>query len=224
MTPERFKKAVTVLNQRQPDLTVVTDEVHKSQNISAIVRTCDAVGIMELHSVYDADTFRAHTGTTLGTHKWVKTNVYPSINTPLINLKNDKYQIVAADISSLTVDYRDIDYTRPTALLLGAEKFGVSMAAREHVDQFISIPMQGMVESFNVSVACAIILAEAHKQRESRGLYSSRQISDECFRDTILEWTHPLVARYCQKHSLTYPDIDDEGDIKDPGWRTQDTR
>jgi tRNA (guanosine-2'-O-)-methyltransferase len=158
MTPERFKKSVTVLNQRQPDLTVVTDEVHKSQNISAIIRTCDAVGIMELHSVYDADTFKAHTGTTLGTHKWVKTNVYPTINTPLVNLKNDIYQIVVADISSLTVDYRDIDYTRPTALLLGAEKFGLSKAAREHVDQFISIPMQGMVESFNVSVACAIIL------------------------------------------------------------------
>jgi tRNA (guanosine-2'-O-)-methyltransferase len=87
MTPERFKKSVTVLNQRQPDLTVVTDEAHKSQNISAIIRTCDAVGIMELHSVYDADTFEAHTGTTLGTHKWVKTNVYPTINTPLVNLK-----------------------------------------------------------------------------------------------------------------------------------------
>ncbi len=224
MTPERFKKAVTVLNQRQPDLTVVTDEVHKSQNISAIIRTCDAVGIMELHSVYDADTFKAHTGTTLGTHKWVKTNVYPTINTPLINLKNDSYQIVAADTSSLTVDYRDIDYTRPTALLLGAEKFGVSKVAREHVDQFISIPMQGMVESFNVSVACAIILAEAHKQRESRGLYSSRQISDECFRETIFKWTHPLVARYCQKHSLTYPDLDDQGNIEDQAWRTQDNK
>ena len=109
MTPERFKKAVTVLNQRQPDLTVVTDEVHKSQNISAIVRTCDAVGIMELHSVYDADTFRAHTGTTLGTHKWVKTNVYPSINTPLINLKNDKYQLGQGDSTKdIHVPERDL--------------------------------------------------------------------------------------------------------------------
>ena len=71
----------------------------------------------------------------------------------LINLKNHNYYIVAVDISSLTVDYRDVDYTRLTGLLLGAEKFGVSRAAREHVDQFISIPFQGMVESFNVSVA-----------------------------------------------------------------------
>ena len=84
--------------------------------------------------------------------------------------------------------------------------------------------MQGMVESFNVSVACAIILAEAHKQRESRGLYSSRQISDECFREPILEWTHPLVARYCQKHSLVYPQLDEQGDIKDQDWRSQGTK
>ncbi len=224
MTPERFKKAVAVLNQRQPDLTVVTDEVHKSQNISAIIRTCDAVGIMELHSVYDEATFKAHTGTTLGTHKWVKTKVYSSINTPLINLKNDKYQIVGADTSSSAFDYRDIDYTRPTALLLGAEKLGISNSAKEHIDQFVSIPMQGMVKSFNVSVACAIILAEAHKQRELCGLYSSRQISDECFRETILEWTHPLVARYCQKHSLEYPELDDQGDIEDQDWRSQDTK
>ncbi|MBT6781055.1 MAG: tRNA (guanosine(18)-2'-O)-methyltransferase TrmH, partial [Porticoccaceae bacterium] len=61
MTPERFAKAVQVLNYRQPDLTVVTDQVHKGQNLSAIIRTCDAVGIMALHSVYDAATFKAHT-------------------------------------------------------------------------------------------------------------------------------------------------------------------
>ena len=69
MTPERFKNSVNALNQRQPNLIVVTDEVHKSQNISAIIRTCDAVGIMELHFVYDTTTFKAHTGTT-----WVPTS------------------------------------------------------------------------------------------------------------------------------------------------------
>ncbi len=221
MTPQRFKKAVAILNQRQPDLTVVTDEVHKGQNISAIIRTCDAVGIMELHSVYDSATFKAHTGTTMGTHKWVKTNIYPSINTPLTKLKNHNYQIVAADISNSAVDYREIDYTIPTALLLGAEKFGLSKVARKHVDEFVCIPMQGMVESFNVSVACAIILAEARNQRELSGQYASRQISDECFREMILEWAQPLVARYCQKHSLEYPELDDLGNIKNQYWRLQ---
>ena len=220
MTPERFAKAVQVLNYRQPDLTVVTDQVHKGQNLSAIIRTCDAVGIMALHSVYDAATFKAHTGTTMGTHKWVETKIFRDINTPLKRLKNDNYQIVAADTSGSTKDYRDIDYSVPTALLLGAEKYGISDAAYPYIDQCITVPMMGMVESFNVSVACAIILAEARRQREVVGLYAKRQISDELFNRTILEWTQPLVARYCQKNDIKYPELDGKGDIIDPSWRS----
>jgi len=220
MTPERFAKAVQVLNYRQPDLTVVTDQVHKGQNLSAIIRTCDAVGIMALHSVYDAATFKAHTGTTMGTHKWVETKIFRDINTPLKSLKSDNYQIVAADTSGSTKDYRDIDYSVPTALLLGAEKYGISDAAYPYIDQCITVPMMGMVESFNVSVACAIILAEARRQREVVGLYAKRQISDELFNRTILEWTQPLVARYCQKHDIKYPELDGKGDIIDPSWRS----
>jgi len=220
MTPERFAKAVQVLNHRQPDLTVVTDQVHKGQNLSAIIRTCDAVGIMALHSVYDAATFKAHTGTTMGTHKWVKTKIFQDISAPLQALKTQKYQIVAADTSENCVDYREVDYTRPTALLLGAEKFGVSDASHPYIDQRVTVPMMGMVESFNVSVACAIILAEARRQREVVGLYAKRQISDELFNRTILEWTQPLVARYCQKHDIKYPELDGKGDIIDPSWRS----
>ena len=220
MTPERFAKAMQVLNHRQPDLTVVTDQVHKGQNLSAIIRTCDAVGIMALHSVYDAATFKAHTGTTMGTHKWVETKIFRDINTPLKRLKNDNYQIVAADTSGSTKDYRDIDYSVPTALLLGAEKYGISDAAYPYIDQCITVPMMGMVESFNVSVACAIILAEARRQREVVGLYAKRQISDELFNRTILEWTQPLVARYCQKNDIKYPELDGKGDIIDPSWRS----
>ena len=221
MTPERFAKAVQVLNYRQPDLTVVTDQVHKGQNLSAIIRTCDAVGIMALHSVYDAATFKAHTGTTMGTHKWVETKIFRDIDTPLKRLKDDNYQIVAADISESTKDYRDIDYSVPTALLLGAEKYGISDAAYPYIDQCITVPMMGMVESFNVSVACAIILAEARRQRESLGRYGKRQITDEVFRKTILEWTQPLVARFCQKHNIVYPELDDDGNIKDLDWRNR---
>ena len=80
--------------------------------------------------------------------------------------------------------------------------------------------MMGMVESFNVSVACAIILAEARRQREGLGHYGKRQITEEVFRRTILEWTQPLVARYCQKHNIAYPELDGKGDIIDPSWRS----
>lgn len=219
MTLERYHRAVEVLSLRQPDLTVVSDSVHKGQNLSAIVRTCDAVGIMEVHSALDEATFRAHTGTTMGTHKWVETQVYRDVTEPLQKLKADQYQIVAADTAGESVDYRDIDYSLPTALLLGAEKYGISDAAAPFIDQRITVPMLGMVESFNVSVACAIILAEARRQREEAGFYSQRRLANERYEKLLFEWTQPLLARYCQKHSLPYPSLDTKGDITDPGWR-----
>ena len=219
MTTQRFNRIVQVLNQRQPDLTVVTDGVHKGQNLSAILRTCDANGLMHLHSVYDAETFRAHTGTTMGTHKWVETHVYQHISEPLDLLKNQQYQVVAVDLSEHAVDYRQINFTRPTVLVLGAERLGISAAASEYIDQSITIPMMGMVESYNVSVACAIILAEARRQREDAGFYQQRRLSDEVFQTLLLRWTQPLVARYCDKHNLDYPKLNENGDIADQNWR-----
>ena len=219
MTIERFNRVVEVLSLRQPDLTVVSDSVHKGQNLSAIVRTCDAVGIMEVHSALDDATFRAHTGTTMGTHKWVETHVYRDVTEPLQALKASQYQVVAADTAGDSVDYREIDYSRPTALLLGAEKYGISDAAAPYIDQRINVPMLGMVESFNVSVACAIILAEARRQREGAGFYSQRRLPDDRYQKILFEWTQPLLARYCQKHKLAYPQLDEKGDIADPDWR-----
>ena len=220
MTAERFARLVEVLNLRQPDLTVVSDSVHKGQNLSAIVRTCDAVGIMDVHSAIDEATFRAHTGTTMGTHKWVETHVYQNISDPLTRLQNEGYQIVAADTAGDTVDYREVDFTQPTALLLGAEKYGISDTAAPFIDKRITVPMLGMVESFNVSVACAIILAEARGQREQAGFYQQRRLDNSRYQQLLFEWSQPLLAKYCQKHQLPYPALDDQGEIIDANWRS----
>ena len=220
MTAERFARLVEVLNLRQPDLTVVSDSVHKGQNLSAIVRTCDAVGIMDVHAALDEASFRAHTGPTMGTHKWVQTHVYEDVSEPLQQLKSVSYQVVAADTAGQSVDYRAVDFTRPTALLLGAEKYGISDGASNFIDTRITVPMLGMVESFNVSVACAIILAEARRQREDAGFYQQRRLDDNRYQQLLFEWSQPLLARYCQKHQLKYPALDDQGDIVDQDWRS----
>lgn len=218
MTLERYSRIAQVLQQRQPDLTVVTDFVHKGRNLSAIVRTCDAVGVMTLHSASDDPTFRTHTGTTVGAHKWVNTLVYNDICEPLKKLKNDNFQIVAADISNNTVDYREIDYTRPTALLLGAERDGISHQAKPYIDHSITVPMLGMVESLNVSVASAIILSEARRQRQQAGFYDSCRLDKGTYEKLLFEWMQPLLTKFCQKHGLDYPQLDEEGDIADSGW------
>ncbi len=215
MTPERYRKLVAVLNRRQPDLTVITDHVHKGQNLSAIIRTCDAVGIQQIHAVYESGRFGAHTGTAMGSHKWVETEVYRSVQAPIELLKRQGFQVVAADLGENAVDYRSLDYTQPTAILLGAEREGISEAARAEVDQQVTVPMMGMVASYNVSVACAVILAEAQRQRELAGMYASRRLPDAAFNKYLFEWCQPEVARYCQRKGLAYPPLTDEGDVAD---------
>ena len=218
MTPERFQRVVAVLNARQRDLTVVADQVHKGQNLSAITRTCDAVGVGLVHSVYPEGGYRAHKGTTMGAHKWVKTQVHRTIETPLQQCRDAGMQIVAADLREDAVDYQEIDYTRPTALVMGNEKAGVSAAAQPYIDKRITIPMMGMVESFNVSVAAAIILSEARRQRLAAGSYSRPPAHDDLYQTTLFEWLHPVLARFCQEKQLPYPPLDEEGEVADRGW------
>lgn len=216
MTPQRFSKIRQVLNQRQPDLTVITDKVHKGRNLAAIVRTCDAVGIDTVHSVVEEGQYRTYRGTASGSHKWVYTHRYLDLETPIKQLKAQGFQIIAAHVSDTVCDYRQVDYCRPTALLLGTERFGLDEHALAQADQHITIPMLGMVESYNVSVACAIILAEAQLQRTDAGLYAKPRLTAELYASRFFQWAHPKVASYCEKHAYEYPAVDAEGEIVNP--------
>ena len=213
MTPTRLAKIRAVLDRRQPDLTLITDHVHKGRNLSAIVRTCDAVGISQLHCVMADDEYRAFRGTAKGSHQWVDVKRAHSMREAVECLKPQGFQFVAADVCPQSVDFRELDYCRPTAFILGAEKWGLSVEARQVVDHFITIPMVGMVESYNVSVASAIILSEAQRQREQQGFYANRRLPDSIYQDLLFEWCQPIVAAYCQRQNLPYPDLGEDGEI-----------
>lgn len=215
MNQARFLKLQQVLSRRQPDLTVITDNVHKSRNLSAIVRTCDAVGIHQIHSARPMDGYGTHHGTAKGSHRWVGVTIYDEVQTPIQRLQQQGFQVVAATFSERAVDYRTIDFTQPCALLLGAELEGVSAEAAEMADAHVTVPMMGMVSSFNVSVAAAIILAEAQRQRDEKGLYDHCRLTEETYQRTLFEWAQPKVAAFCQQRQLPYPALDDEGDVAD---------
>ena len=222
MTPERFRRIQSVLNQRQPDLTVITDEVHKGRNIAAVVRTCDAVGIDTIHTVTPSAGYQRYQGTAMGSQKWVEVKEYDQIQEPVQALKSQGFQILVAHLSETAVDYRQIDYTSPTGIILGTEKQGVSESAAILADQHITVPMMGMVASLNVSVACAIILTEACRQRQQAGLYDQRRLPEVLYRQRLFCWCHPQLADYCHQHALAYPLMNDQGDIIDgPGWYQQ---
>lgn len=221
MTPERLARIRKVLDRRQPDLTMVTDFVHKQRNLSAIVRNCDAVGVMQVFAAIGDEDYRAFRGTTMGSHLWVKVTPCGDINDALEPLSAQGVQTVAAHLGDEAIDYREVDYTRPTAIVMGAEKRGLSTAA-QRVDHCVTIPMVGMVGSLNVSVASGIILAEAQRQRQQAGLYDRRRIDEATYQTLFFQWAHPRLRSFCEERGLRYPELGADGELADaPGWYAQ---
>lgn len=222
MSRSRFEKFKQVLLHRQPDMTVLTDQVHKAQNISAIVRTADAVGIPEVHMVKPMRGHLVYHNTAGGSGRFMSTRVHPDIETAIDRVRAQGFKLYAAHWSDRAVSYRDLDYTQPFALVMGAEKRGLSDEAVMAADEHITIPMIGMVESYNVSVAAGIILQEAMHQRHCAGLYERLQPQDEHYHKTLFRWAQPKMAAYCDRHGLCYPELDEDGDLippPDPAYR-----
>jgi len=217
VTEARYQKIKKCLARRQPDLAVVTDNVHKPHNVSAILRTCDAVGVFSLHAIMRGDErFRARSGIAMGSDKWVDLTLYENPVAAIEPLKAEGFQVVAVHKSDRSISFREIDYCRKTAVLLGAELFGVSDPAADLADRHVFIPMQGMVESYNVSVAAAIVLLEAQRQREQAGLYNKRRLNEETYHKALFRWYRPTEADFCDDNNLPYPELDEAGELANP--------
>lgn len=216
MTPERLARIRKALRQRQPDLSVLTDHVHKGRNLSAIVRTCDAMGIGAIHCVVEDAALKSFRGTAMGSQQWVEVYQHRDIDSASKVLRAKGMQIIAAGFAEDSLDYRELDYTRPSVLLLGAEKHGLSAGAMNNADHRVTIPMAGMVMSYNVSVAAAIILNEAQRQREAAGMYRDCRLGQQDYDRLFFEWAHPAVAGYCQKQGIAYPEVGEDGEIVEP--------
>jgi len=221
MTPERFHKLETILQRRQLDLTVLMDNVHKPHNLSAIMRTCDAVGIHNMHAVTRERFIKTVKDVTQGTGKWVNVQIHPDLNDAVTHIKANKMQVLAAHLSNTATDFRKIDYTQPTAVMLGTELHGVSDEGLEMADQHVVIPMLGMIDSLNVSVAAAMILFEAQRQRLQTGMYSKQQLANDAYKKILFEWSHPKLAEFYTRKGLPYPEQDDEGQVIESEIHTQ---
>ncbi len=213
MTPDRREKLDGVLERRQPDLTILAENLHKPRNFSAMIRSCDAVGIHEVNVVPGEFRPRRHWHTSSGTEKWMGVQTHESIRQAAKALKSRGFRLVAAHLSDQASDFREVDYTQPTALLVGTELFGVSTEALQYADQQISIPMQGMSQSLNVSVAAAIVLYEAQRQRQLAGMYDKSRLDPATYQRLRFEWLHPMLAKFCQKRNLDYPELDEDGEV-----------
>ncbi len=216
MTPKRFHRIREVLRRRQQDLTVVLENVHKPHNFAAVLRTADAVGLFETHAIVPDRELRTSLVSASGSDKWVKVTVSGTLEEALGHLGQGGRRILAAHPSKQALDYRLVDFTQPTAILFGQEKDGLSDAALAAADDRIRIPMAGFVRSLNVSVAAAIILFEAMRQRTAAGLYDESSLDQTRFESILFEWSYPELAEHCRRRGAAYPRLNEDGELLDP--------
>jgi len=224
--PRRFQRLKSVLNKRISDLTVLVENVEKPHNLSAIIRSCDAVGVLEAYAIFNKEKFLTFNSTAQGSQKWVQINQYKETTEAIKILKNKGFKLYGTNLSPKSIDYRECNFTKSTAFVLGAEKWGISEEASSLMDEHIHIPMRGMVESLNVSVAASSLLFEALRQRKVANLIpeSGEGMSKETYKTKLFEWAYPEVANWCKSEGKEYPSLNEKGEIIDELPRTERMR
>ncbi len=215
--PRRFERIKNVLNCRMKNLTVLVEAVNKPHNLSAILRTCDAAGVFEANFISEKDKVKTFNSTAQGSQKWVKLNNHETTISAVSELKKKGFKLYGTTLNERSTDYRNFDYSENTCFVLGAEKWGLSDQLISKVDESIFIPMSGMVQSLNVSVAASILLFEAIRQRESKSLLplQGEGLSEEEYEKTLFEWSYPELASIYRKSGNKYPKINQYGEINE---------
>ena len=190
ISERRREKISRVLSQRQPDLTIVIENVHDPHNVSAVFRTADAVGIEAIHLVYTVEEFPVIAKTSSSSaKKWVQSKQYRSIEECFHVLHEDGFTIYASHLEAESISLYEIDLTKKIALVLGNEHRGVSDEACALADAVYSIPMMGMIQSLNISVAAAVSMYEALRQRLSAGIYDHARYDAALLAQKIEDWS-----------------------------------
>lgn len=192
MTPRRKKRLTQLALQRQLDLVVILENVHDPHNIGAVMRTCDSIGVGEVHVIYTEErttieNIKLGKRSSAGTRKWVDVYLYRDIDSCIDKFKGS-HQVLGAYMEESSPELYSLQLYRPTALVFGNEHDGISDELKSRLDGTFFIPQVGMVQSLNISVACAVTLYEAYRQRATRGDYKNKNESDrKALIDTYFE-------------------------------------
>ncbi len=178
-TEQRRAKILRMLHHRQPTLTVILENVHDPHNVSAVIRSCDAVGVLDVHLVYTGNQHFPELGerSSASARKWVRLVKHRSIQECYAALRSQHMRIVTTCLGQPAQSLYDFDLTEPVAIAFGNEHTGLSVEACSLADANLIIPQVGMVQSLNISVACAVVLFEAMRQRLACGMYQVPQLS-----------------------------------------------
>jgi tRNA (guanosine-2'-O-)-methyltransferase len=190
MTEKRKEKMLSVIRRRQPGLTVVMEDIHDPHNVSAMLRSSDAVGIMEVQLLYVNEKFpKLGRKSSASANKWISRRQFKTVEECFSKLHEEGFVIYATHLGKKSKMLYELDLTKKVAFVFGNEHRGVSDEAAKLSDENFLIPQVGMIESLNVSVACAVTLYEAFRQRLNAGLYDSSQFSEDELQEIFNAWS-----------------------------------
>lgn len=189
VTEQRLQRIKDVLSRRQKDLTLILNNIHDPHNVSAILRSCDAFGVNTVHLYYTRESFPlVGKRSSASAKKWVERIRHASARAMIDGLLTQGYQIIGTNFNAQAKPLPAWDFSGPTAVILGNEHRGQDSALDALVHDNLYIPMQGMIRSLNVSVAAAVILYEAWRQRRTKGMYERSAFSPAELESLVAAW------------------------------------
>lgn len=190
MTSERKAKLAHVLSKRQPDITVVLENVFDPHNISAVMRTCDAIGVQDIYILNTKIPPHKKWGakSSSSAAKWLTIHQYDNAEECFSSLRKSYSTILTTHLNIDAVSLYETDLTQNVALVFGNEHSGVSDEIRALADGNFIIPQNGIIQSLNISVACAVTLYEAFRQKTNAGHYNQIKLHDARFKELFEEW------------------------------------
>jgi len=216
VTHSREQKIRSSIRQSQPDLTVVLENIFDPLNISAVLRSCDAVGVREVFVVYtkkylDKRGLVLGKRTSGGTFKWIDVYVFEDLQECFKRVRERYGRILTTSLGERSESLYSLNLTLPTALLFGNEDEGVSPEAMALCDGNFTVPQVGFAESLNISVACAVTLFEARRQREVQGFYGTKSKFSEAEQQQLFErWQAMLKEKSWHQQMAIVVDKDSE--------------
>ena len=190
MTPKRTAKLTSVLRHRQSTLTVVMENVYDPHNISAVTHTCDAVGIQDIYILNTKIPRHKKFGSKSSSSaaKWMTIYQFTNAEECFEALRKNYEHIYATHLASDAISLYKIDFTKSVALVFGNEHDGVSEEILKLVDGNFIIPQVGVIQSLNISVACAVSIYEAFRQKTIAGHYEAPSLSQQRMSELMKEW------------------------------------
>jgi tRNA (guanosine-2'-O-)-methyltransferase len=191
MTEERRQKFEKVLARRQNDLTVVLENVIDPHNISAVMRSCDAVGIQEIYVLNTKIPRHKKWGfhSSRSAAKWITVHQFEDVVVCFNAIRKNYSSIFTTCLTTNSISLYSMDLTSSMALVFGNEQYGVSDEINAMADGSFVIPQVGMIQSLNISVACAVTLYEAFRQKHIAGHYKNQNIPQEQYDQLFNQWT-----------------------------------